>query len=297
MSELIMSVIGVKNLKKYFGSTKAVDGVSFSVEKGEIFGFLGPNGAGKTTAIRCMMDFIRPDSGRISILGKDAQSQSVALKAKIGYLVSGIYLNDYWTGLDHIKFVEQIRGKSKIVRDLVKEFSYNPRIKVRSLSTGNKQKLGLILALMNEPEILILDEPTAGLDPILQNSVYRITRDFQKKGCTVFMSSHNLPEVEKICDRVAIIKDGKMADVEKISNLKGKKMHNVAVYFNGPVDADKFKLKGVEIVEQMPDGVNFKVKGDINPIFDELAKHSVKNVEISGATLEEIFLEFYQKEK
>ncbi len=166
-----MSAVEVDNLRKYFGNTKAVDGVSFSVEEGDLFGFLGPNGAGKTTTIRCMMDFIRPLGGSITILRKDAQEDSVELKKKIGYLPGNVYLYSKWTGQTHIDFVRQFNAGKDISLDLINRLGFDPTVKTKHLSPGNKQKLGLILAFMTNPEVLILDEPTLGLDPLLQNEV------------------------------------------------------------------------------------------------------------------------------
>lgn len=288
------SVIKIQNLIKYFGKTKAVNGVSLEIQKGEIFGFLGPNGAGKTTTIRCMMDFIRPTSGEIDIAGLNAQRDSVKLKQKIGYLSSDIHLYDSWTGKDHLNFIQNIKGKSKIVGDLIKRFGFNQKSKVKSLSTGNKQKLALILTLMNEPEVLILDEPTRGLDPILQQEIYKILREFQAKGATVFMSSHNLPEVEHICDKVAIIRDGKLVAVDLMENITKKKVHLVNAYFEGKFDEADFQLKGVEITDQNHGSLVFRVKGDINPLVKKISQYKLADLEITHATLEEMFMEFYK---
>ncbi len=291
-----MKAIQVKKLKKYFAKIKAVDGVSFEVEKGEIFGFLGPNGAGKTTAIRCMMDFLRPTAGEIEILGLNTQKDSVALKRKIGFLSSEPRLYDNWTGQDHIELIKAIRGNSKGAAELIKQLDFNPKMKTRNLSSGNKQKLSLILALMSEPEILILDEPTLGLDPLLQNVIYDILKNLQKQGQTIFMSSHNLAEVERICSRVAIIKKGKLVAVESIRELKKKKIYTIYAYFEGRFKKSDFETDGVKIIEEIPSGLILAVKGDINPVMKKLNKHKLKDLEIRHAGLEEIFLEFYKKD-
>jgi len=288
-----MSAIEVKNLKKYFGKTRAVDDVSFSIEKGEVFGFLGPNGAGKTTTIRCLLDFLRPDAGQINILGMDVKKNIREIKEKVGYLSGDVRLYDGWTGKDHILFLENLRHRKSIARDLIEKLNLNPNIKFKTLSSGNKQKLGLVLALMFEPELMIMDEPTLGLDPLLQNTIYEILGDFQKKGTTIFMSSHNLAEVDRICSRVAIIKDGKIVDIEGIRELKEKRMHVVRVHFLGPYERSIFNIPGVEIREELPDGLVLGVKGDINSLIRMLSQHNLKELEISHASLEEIFLEFY----
>lgn len=289
------NVLEVKNLKKYFGATHAVDDISFALRKGEIFGFLGPNGAGKTTTIRCLMDFIKPDSGRITILDKDAQQDAAVLKRQIGYLPGNVRLYDNWTGTDHISLIENIRGKSTTVSQLIKSLDFNPKIKVHNLSSGNKQKLGLIMALMHEPELLIMDEPTVGLDPLLQNAIYEILEQMQSKGTTILMSSHNLPEVERLCDHVGIIKQGKIITEETIESLHQKRLHQIRIYFDGDFNDKEFTASGAIIEERIPEGIVLSVKGDINPLIKLLGKYKIKDLQITHGTLEEIFLEFYQK--
>lgn len=289
-----MDVIEVKKLKKYFGNVHAADDISFSVGKGEIFGFLGPNGAGKTTTIRCMMDFVRPTGGEVKMLGKDSCLDSVFLKSKIGYLSDTSRFYDQWSAERHIKFQESLRGASKHLSELIKEFDLSPKLRFSNLSSGNKRKLAIILALMSNPEILILDEPTTALDPLLQAAFHAYLRKFAAAGGTVFMSSHNLSEVEKICDRVGIIKDGKMVAVEKISEMKLKKIYHV--FFQSKIFVgDEFASKEVEIVSHVNDQVVLKVKGDINPVMAVLAKLKISDIEITHVSLEDIFMEFYQK--
>lgn len=289
-----MNVIEVKNLKKHFGKTKALDGVSFSVKKGEIFGFLGPNGAGKTTAIRCMMDFIHPNSGQIKILGFDSHLNSRELKEKISYLSGDNRLYDSWTGSDHIKFLENVRHKKSIALELAKKLNLNLKMKFKNLSSGNKQKLGLVLALMFTPELVILDEPTVGLDPLLQNVVYNILHDFKAKGSTIFMSSHNLAEVEHVCSRAAVIKAGKLIAVEDIEKLRNKRIHIATIRFVGRFKKSDFIFDGVEVREELPDGLILNIKGEIDPLVKKLSKYKIKDLEVTHASLEEVFLEFYK---
>jgi len=289
------NVIEIKGLKKHFGKVHAVDGVSFEVKAGEVFGFLGPNGAGKSTTIRCLMDFIRPTEGEISILGLDSRNDSVILKEKIGYLSGNVRLFDKWTGWEHIKFVESIRGKSKSVKELIEKLDFDPTKKFKQLSSGNKQKLGLILALMSDPELIVMDEPTVGLDPLLQNAIYELLNDFKKKGKTILISSHNLPEVERLCDRVGIIKQGKMVAVETLKELSGKRLHRVEVRFTEKVKTSDFEFDGVENIEELPDGLIFSVGGDLNPVLNKLAKYKVTDLSITHADLEEVFLKFYER--
>lgn len=298
-----MNIIEVKNLKKYFKVfkglkkeiIKAVDEISFEVKKGEVFGFLGPNGAGKTTTIRCLMNFIWPTEGEIFILRQNVL-KNPSLRKKIGYLSGDVRLYENWTGEDHIKFIEKIKGKSKIIEKLIRDFDFNPDIKTKNLSTGNRQKLGLILALMNDPEVLIMDEPTVGLDPLLQNVFYRIVRDLKTKGKTIFVSSHNLKEVEKICDKVALIKEGKIKEVQKVENLTKKRWKRVEVTLEGSYKKADFRIKGVEKIEENHQGFVFKVRGDITPLIKKLSSFKIKDITIFYPSLEEIFLDFYKKE-
>ncbi len=296
------NVIEITDLKKYFSSLsirgkdliKAVDGISLEVEKGEVFGFLGPNGAGKTTTIRCIMDFIRPTTGNIKIFGDDAHQESVSLKKRIGYLPGNVQLHDKWTGQEHIDFVESLMGKAKYAKDMIKRFSFDPSRKFKHLSSGNKQKLGLILALMNDPELVVMDEPTIGLDPLLQNEIYEIFDELQNKGHTIFVSSHNLPEVERICDRVGIIKEGKLVGIEKVGELGEKRLRRIVARFVDKFEKEDFRFDGVERIEDLSDGLILTVQGDINPVVKKLAGYKLLDLEISHATLEDVFLEFYK---
>jgi len=289
-------VLKVQNLKKYFGSVKAIDNISFEVEKGEIFGFLGPNGAGKTTTIRLLLDFIRAQSGSVEIFEiKSTESNFYEARKKIGYLIAGTNLVESWTGRDHIDYQQALFGHSKILLSLLKRFEFDTSPRVKTLSTGNRQKLGLIMALMHEPELLVMDEPTVGLDPMLQEEVYRIFKRLSQKGVTIFMSSHNLPEVEKVCTRVAMIKEGKLITVRKISDLEGKKIHSVRIVFDEPIDQKNIEDKNIKVVKEIEDGLQISVKGDIDSFIKKIAKLKVKTIQISQANLEEIFFEFYRK--
>lgn len=289
-----MSVIEVKNLKKYFKDTKAVDDVSFNVEKGEVFGFLGPNGAGKTTTIRAMMDFIRPTGGSISILGLDAQKDTVELKKKIGYLSGELRLYKNWTGQEHIDFVRNLNGDEDIADEIAKRFNFSPELKVKTLSSGNRQKLGIIMAFMTRPELLIMDEPTNALDPLLQNEMYDLIQEVAKNGTTIFMSSHNLVEVDRVCSQVAIIKEGKIVTTESIKNLKEKRLYTVTAHFSDSFDKNQFNIEGINITKEMQAGLIMNVKGDVNQIVNILSQHKLKDLQIEHASLEDIFLEFYE---
>lgn len=289
-----MPIIHVDSLKKYYGKVKAVDGISFDVEQGEIFGFLGPNGAGKTTTIRCIMDLLRPDSGTIRIFGKDAHDYATELRRDIGFLPGEVNLYNSWTGQDYISLTEKVRGMSRLDEELMDRFNYDAHKKVGSLSTGNKQKLALILALMHKPKLLILDEPTTGLDPLLQHSIHSILQNEAEKGTTIFMSSHFLAEVEKLCTRVCIIKQGKIVATEKVHELRKKRIYSITLLFDKKIPREKLLLDGVEIEKENRNSINLTVKGDIKPILNVITQLDVKDIEITHASLEEVFMEYYR---
>lgn len=289
------NIIEIKNLTKYYGKTKGVEDLNMEIRQGEIFGFLGPNGAGKTTTIRCLMDFIKADKGSIKIMGKDAYKDSVILKKDIGYLSDEVYLYDNWNGKKHINFISKLNGKHNIADKLVKRLDMDLNKKSKNLSTGNRQKLGVILAFLFEPKLLILDEPTKGLDPLLQNTLYELIDEAVAKGSTVFMSSHNLSEVDRVCDRVGIIKDGKMIATEDITELKSKRIYSVRIYFVDSFKKEDFIGDDVKVEKELRNGLLLKVKGDINKVIDLLSQHKLKDIDISPASLEDIFLEFYKK--
>jgi len=288
-------VLSVQNLGKYYGETKAVDGINLSVEKGEIFGFLGPNGAGKTTTIRCIMDFIRPSFGKIAAFNLDSHLDSVQIKAKTGYLSGDVRIYENWTGQEHFRFIESMRGKSKILSKLIKDFDFDPKVKAKKLSSGGKQKLGIIMAFLSEPEMLILDEPTTALDPLLQNTVYDYILNFAREGSTVFMSSHNLHEVQKICSRVGIIKQGKIIAEESVEELRSKKIHVVKATFDSKVSMADFDLSGVEVFKESAGSLTLRIKGDINPVISKMHNYKLKDLEVSHASLEDIFMAYYER--
>lgn len=289
------NAITIKNFKKHFGKLHAVDGINLEVKKGEIFGFLGPNGAGKSTTIRCLMGFNRPTTGNILVFGHDMENDSTEAKKQIGYLPGNVKLYDNWTGWDHIRFFERVRGKSANIDDLIKRFSFDPSAKFRHLSSGNKQKLGLILALMNEPKLLVMDEPTVGLDPLLQYEIHKVLLEMRDRGTTIFISSHNLPEVERICGRVAIIKNGKLVAVESIKTLGEKKLHKIEVHFGDKFTMSEFETDGISKVEEVGGGLLITASGDLNPVLKLISKHDVVDLEITHASLEDVFMKFYER--
>lgn len=289
-----MAVISVKEVKKSFGPKQALGGVSFAVQKGEIFGFLGPNGAGKSTTIRCLMDFIRPDSGQIKILSGDSIKSSTKLKGQIGFLSSDQQLYDNWTGTEHLNLVSQVRGNDNHSRKLAQDLELDLGRKVKTLSSGNQQKLAIVLAFAGQPQLLIMDEPTRGLDPLLQNQLYDLLRRFSSKGGTVFFSSHNLPEVQRVCDSVAVIRSGQVVTEQAMADIRNLHIHVIEVVARKAIPASWIKSLGVEVLHHHGRSARLKVRGDVNPVLKQLAKLDLSDLEVTHASLEDIFLEFYQ---
>lgn len=290
-----MQALEIKKLTKHFGSNRVLKDVSLTVASGEIFGYLGPNGAGKTTTIRCILDFIRPSSGSVSILGHDAQGQGELARGQISYLSSENNLYQHWTGAEHIAYLRSLRQiDEQRLTKLIKELDFNQRPRVKQLSTGNRQKLGIILALMPQSQFLILDEPTRGLDPLLQNVFHSLLKDYQSTGGTVFMSSHNLAEVEEVCDRVAIIRSGKIVTNETIQSLKDKSLYQVRVVFQHPVDNTILKAAGAKIISYHDRVAHLHLRGHIDLLLKALTKYDIDDIEVTRSTLEELFVELYQ---
>lgn len=291
-----MGVIEISKLSKYFGSLKAVDSISLNIDKGEILGFIGPNGAGKTTTINCILGLLKPTSGEILIEGLNAWDNSKDIKNILGYIPTDPYFYPNWKGLDYFRYIESIKGKSKILKDLTRDFEFNPNLAIKNLSTGNRQKLSIIIALMNSPKLLIMDEPTRGLDPLLQNMFYRYIKSLRDSGTTVFMSSHNLSEVEAVCSKVAIIKMGKLVEVGNVKSLQNMKAHLVKLTLKDPKSLSEemiIKLGG-KIVSNNGNVYEIKILGDLNPFLKELSNLEVKDISIGNSSLEELFLEYYK---
>ncbi|HEC61073.1 MAG TPA: ABC transporter ATP-binding protein, partial [bacterium] len=200
-----------------------------------------------------------------------------------------------WTGRAHIDFIRSLNGGDDLSEELIRRLDFDPTVKIKQLSSGNKQKLGIILAFMLKPEVLILDEPTLGLDPLLQNGIYELLGEMTQEGTTVFMSSHNLAEVDRVCSRVGIIKKGKMVATENIATLKEKKINTVNAYFAHPVNKDEFLDENTELVREYTNGLILRVKSDVNPLIKRLSRHTLRDINIAQASLEDIFMEYYEK--
>lgn len=292
-------IISVNHLTKFYGKIPGVQDLNFSVSQGEIFGFLGPNGAGKTTTIRMLLDLLRPSSGQIHIFGKEIYDHSLEIRRRSGYLPGNFSAYGNMTGINFLRFAGSMRRTSpKLQSSLIDRFQLSKEDlsqKVKHLSHGTLQKLGIIQAFFHQPELLILDEPTIGLDPLMQEEFYRLLFEVQNKGKTIFFSSHNLAEVEKICHRIAIIRDGKLVALETLESLKKKKVRRLKFILKEPVD--ELKLPGANLVKQKDLYYEYLVEGDMKPLLQKLSSLPIDDLIFPEPDLEEVFMAYYRKEE
>jgi ABC-2 type transport system ATP-binding protein len=270
--------------------------LTFEVEQGEIFGFLGPNGAGKTTTIRTLLDLLHPNAGTATIFGLDSQRDSVAIRARVGNLPGDFTYDERRTGRELLHLLAGIRGMDDLGRAelLAARFSADLDRPLRELSRGNRQKVGLIQALFHEPELVFMDEPTSGLDPLMQEEFVALLDDERAAGRTVFLSSHDLAEVERVCDRVGIIREGRIIAVEGVAGLTGKGFRHVHVEFDRPVPPAEFAaLPGTQAVAANGTALDFKTTGDIDAVVKAAARHRVTDLQLTHPTLEEAFVSYY----
>ena len=286
--------------KTYRGGVRALAGLDLRVERGEVYGFLGPNGAGKSTTIRLLLDLIRPTSGRAALLGLDSRTDGVAARRRVGYLPGDLRLYDRLTGREQLDSLARLRGmRDGSYRDeLVARFTVPLDRPIRELSKGNRQKLGLVQAFMHRPELVILDEPTSGLDPLLQEEFRALLRETAADGRTRFLSSHSLDEVQHVADRVAIIRSGRLIDVDAVAPLRDRALRHVQVTFRAPVDPGPFAaLDGVRVEEL--DGAVLRLAAPasaMDGIVKTAAAHDLVDLVSAPAELEEIFLDLYRED-
>lgn len=294
-----MDIIKINNLTKDYGNKKGIFNVNISIKKGEVFGFLGPNGAGKTTTIRNLMGFIRPDSGTCSILGMDCFKESEKIKEKLGYLAGEIAFFDDLTGIKLLNFLADMKGikDKRKMNELIERFELDPRGKVKKMSKGMKQKIGIISAFMSDAEVFILDEPTSGLDPLMQNRFVDLVLEEKKKGKTILMSSHIFEEIEKTCDRTAIIRNGKIVAIEDMDSLSKKRNKTYIISLSDKNEVEKIKKDNFNIKNIDGLNVSITVKNDISEFLKNVSKYKISDMNIKTESLEEIFLHYYGKEE
>ncbi len=292
------SAILAENLTKHYRDVEALVDLNLEVMRGEVFGFLGPNGAGKTTAIRTLMDEIRPTSGRASVLGFDTHQKSVEIRRYIGYVPGDLAMYPGLTGRDTISYFANLRGGVdwSYVESLAERLNADLSPKIGNLSSGNRQKIGLIQAFMNRPQVLIMDEPSSGLDPLLQREFQTMLRELTEEGCTVFLSSHSLSEVQRVADRVGIIRQGRLITVETVSSLRSKAIRRVEFEFGSQIESTIFHtIPGVRDIVVEDHRVVLSYDGTIDVLLKAAMDHNdVVDITTHEADLEDIFLTYYR---
>jgi ABC-2 type transport system ATP-binding protein len=292
----MVAIIKTEKLTKSYGSHRGIVEVDLAVEQGEVFGFLGPNGAGKTTTIRVLLDLIRPTSGKAFVFGIETTADPVSIHRRVGYLPGEFTLYDKLTGGETLEYFANLRGglDRAYQASLIERFDLDPSRKFKEYSKGNKQKVGLVAALQHKPELLILDEPTAGLDPLVQQTFFAVLRESVADGHTVFLSSHVLSEAEKACDRVGIIREGRIVMVDRVDALRDLAAHQVELRFTGPVPAAEFeRIPGVSNVTAEDHVLRMHVTGPIDPVVKVAARFELADFVSREPSLEETFLAQY----
>lgn len=293
--------IQFNHFTKRYGNDRGVNDLHLKIPQGEIFGFLGPNGAGKTTTIRSMLDFIRPSSGSIKVLGLDSVSDALSIRKRVGYLSGDMEMDRRLTGRQYLEYVAHLRGNVPWanIQKLIEQLDCQTNKKIAYLSRGNKQKIGLVAALMHNPDVLILDEPTSGLDPLIQQQFQKLIADHKARGKTAFISSHVLSEVQQICDHVGFIRDGKLMDVQPLNSLRRKAFRNVTISLsrkNAQLIKKLQNLKGLHGVEADGTTITTKITDNFHGFIGALTEAPIKDLVIEEASLEDLFMHYYQEE-
>ena len=290
-----MPEILLDKLTKRYGEKKGVFDLSFSIWQGEAFGFIGPNGAGKTTAIRHLMGFLNPDSGGCTIRGQDCRAQAHTLHQFVGYVPGEIAFFDEMKGEEYLLFSQRLRRGdfSKKRRELLERFELDASGRIRRMSKGMKQKLGLVAAFQHDPEILILDEPTSGLDPLMQQRFVALIQEEKNRGKTMLISSHSFEEIEKTCDRVGILKEGRLVTDQTVSELKKSRRRVFSISFSGHEAVEAFLKEGFETVYHNHLRADVAVVGELAPFLQALARHPVIGLDVLSQSLEEVFMRYY----
>ncbi len=292
------ATIQTQKLTKFYDSQRGIIDLDLEIDAGEVFGFLGPNGAGKTTTIRTILDLIRPSSGKAFVFGIESSVDPIAIHRRVGYVPGEFTLYDRLTGGQTISYFANLRGgvDSVYQKQLIERLEVDPSRRFSEYSKGNKQKIALIVAFQHQPELLILDEPTSGLDPLVQQTFYALIREAKAAGRTVFLSSHILGEVERTCDRVAIIREGRLVTVDRVEALRDLAHHQVEVRFAGPVPVAEFEgLPGVSEVQVDDHTLRLRVSGSITPVVRAAARYELLDFVSREPSVEEAFLAQYSQ--
>lgn len=289
-----MNIIDIKNLTKTYGKNRGIDSVNLKVNKGEIFGFIGPNGAGKSTTIKVLLNLIFPTSGKATIFGLDCVNDTVKIKEDLGYVPSEVRYYDNMKVKELIEYAKSFRKNpdNEYISELCKLFEVELDKNISELSLGNKKKVAIVQAILHKPKLLILDEPTNGLDPLIQQKLFNTLLKLKEEGTTIFLSSHNLTEVEEFCDKVAIIKEGKIIDVKTISDFARKKVKKITLKTSDAVK-DELSAIGCQGFEQSGDSISFNYNGDVNKLLLVLNRYKLKDLIIEDRKLSEVFMSYY----
>lgn len=294
-----MNILETKNLTKFYGKSRGILDVSMSIEQGEIFGFIGPNGAGKSTTIRTLLGFLKPTSGSASIFGMNCFTRNNEIKADIGYVPAEVNYYDDMKVMDLLLYSAKFYKKDCTSRlnELCSIFGVETNKRIDSLSFGNKKKVAIVQAMLHQPRLLVLDEPTGGLDPLMQNKFFDVLHEEKSRGTTIFFSSHILSEVEKMCDRVAIIKEGRILKIESIEKLRANKYKKLKLEHAAEDKFGDLGLSGITALSTKGRFTEFLYSGDINAVISRLAQRKLENLWVEELSLEEIFLHYYEKEE
>ena len=291
------NVIEIKNLTKNYQKSRGIIDVNLNVEQGEVFGFIGPNGAGKSTTIRTLLGLLHPTSGSATIFGKSCLDDP-KIRMEVGYLPAEVFYYDNMRVIDLLKYSASFYKKdcNSRIQELADRMNLNLKMKIEDLSFGNKKKVGIVQGLLHEPGLIILDEPTSGLDPLMQKTFFELIQEENKKGATIFFSSHILSEVQKMCDRVAFIKEGRILKLERMSTLQENSYKKFSIEANTDLKSDMFGQPGISKLEVRGNSASFIYKGNINLVMKSIAELNLRNISIEEPDLEEIFLHYYATE-
>lgn len=290
------NVISINHLSKFYGKQRGIEDVTFDVKAGEIFGFIGPNGAGKSTTIRTLLALIHPTSGSATLFDRDCIREAPVIAKEVGYLPSETFFYENMKVKDLLNYAQTLYRKdcTHRINELTSRFNLDTTRKIRDLSFGNKKKVGIVAGLLHSPRLLILDEPTSGLDPLMQQTFFDILREENKKGVTILFSSHILSEVQKMCHRIAILKEGKVISLENIENMRTSAYKKVKLRSDLPFEQNAFSIDGITNYEQGDGQTTFMFRGDVNLLIDKIHSRQVSDVLIEEPSLEEIFMHYYK---
>ena len=292
-----MYVVETHDLTKFYGKARGIEGVNLAVEEGEVFGFIGPNGAGKSTTIRTLLGLLRSTSGTATMFGLDVYRDAKEIREQVGYIPAEVQYYDRMKVIDLLSYSARFYQAAPDGRmdELIREFDLDIGKRIEDLSTGNRRKVAIIQGLLHRPKLLILDEPTMGLDPLMQERFFAVLERIRSEGTTIFFSSHILPEVERICGRIAVIKDGSIVETASVKELRSRHFLNVRLEHLNGNGKSAIDLDGVLSSQALDGVVNLRYAGDINRLVGELNRHKLRFVTITEPSLEEVFLHYYEK--